>query len=446
MNILIINSSDQGGGAELVNTNMNKYFIDYGFNSKMLVGKKKGNEENTFSIDNEYHSSVWVRLNKYLANSLPYPFTNFFKIIGLPNWRYKQLGREPLYFPGSNSFFSSLEKYPDLIQIGNLHGKYFDIRLLAKISSKTPIVLRLSDMWMLTGHCAHSLSCNRWEIGCGKCPDLNLYPSIKRDGTKKNLQVKEAIYRRSRLYISTPSKWLMEKVKRSVLKYSAIDYRVIPTGIDLSFFKPGKKNELRKSMNIPLKDKVILTIKSGFTGYKWDIPNEFFTLLDESLSTKYKITLLMIGSNQSSQNFNNITVVNIPHVDNREKMKKYYRIADLYIHPSKVENYSNVIMEAQACGLPVLAYEVGGIPEQIIPLNKSTSFYSKKNKPTGVLVGQLNYDELLELLVFLLKNDEIRQELSANAIQLAKEKFSFDIFANGYMNWYKEIISSNRHN
>ena len=90
-------------------------------------------------------------------------------------------------------------------------------------------------MWMLTGHCAHSISCDRWEIGCGRCPDLNLYPSIKRDGTKKNLRVKEAIYKKSRFYISTPSKWLMKKVKRSVLKYSAIDYRVIPTGIDLSF-------------------------------------------------------------------------------------------------------------------------------------------------------------------------------------------------------------------
>ena len=344
----------------------------------MMVKSKKGNDKNTFSINNYSHSTLWVKLNKYLANSVPYPFANFFKLIGLPNWRSKQFGREPLYFPGSINYFSSLTSYPDLVHIGNLHGKYFDIRLLSKIASKTSIILRLSDMWMLTGHCAHSISCDRWEIGCGRCPDLNLYPSIKRDGTKKNLRVKEAIYKKSRFYISTPSKWLMKKVKRSVLKYSAIDYRVIPTGIDLSFFKPGSKNELRKSMNIPLKDKVILLIKSGFSDYKWDIPNAFFTLLDQSLSTKNKITLLMIGSNQSDQNLNNISVVNIPYANDRKKMRKFYQIADIYIHPSKAENYSNAIMEAQACGLPTIAYEVGGIPEQIIPLNETSSFFQKK--------------------------------------------------------------------
>ena len=289
-----------------------------------------------------------------------------------------------------------------------------------------------------------SIDCDRWEIGCRKCPDLNLYPSIKRDGTKKNLKLKEEIYKTSRLYISTPSKWLMEKVKRSVLKYSAIDYRIIPTGIDLSFFKSGNKDELKTSMNIPLKEKVILMIKSGFTSYKWDIPDNFLTVLDQALSTKYKITLLMIGSNQSFQNFNNIAVVNIPYEDNREKMRKYYQTADLYIHPSKAEYYSNAIMEAQACGLPTIAYEVGGIPEQIIPLNKSSSFYSKKNKPTGVLVEQSNYDDLLECLIFMLKNNEIREKLSTNAIQFAKEKFDFNVFAKSYLDWFREIISSNR--
>ena len=84
-------------------------------------------------------------------------------------------------------------------------------------------------------------------------------------------------------------------------------------------------------------------------------------------------------------------------------MRKFYQIADIYIHPSKAENYSNAIMEAQACGLPTIAYEVGGIPEQIIPLNETSSFFSKKNNPTGVLVEQSNYYELIKLLVFSLK-------------------------------------------
>ena len=67
----------------------------------MMVKSKKGNDKNTFSINNYSHSTLWVKLNKYLANSVPYPFANFFKLIGLPNWRSKQFGREPLYFQGA---------------------------------------------------------------------------------------------------------------------------------------------------------------------------------------------------------------------------------------------------------------------------------------------------------------------------------------------------------
>ena len=68
-------------------------------------------------------------------------------------------------------------------------------------------------MWMFTGHCAHSLECELWKNGCGHCPDLTLYPSLLRDGTKSNHALKRRIYKKSKLYISTPSKWLMEKSK-----------------------------------------------------------------------------------------------------------------------------------------------------------------------------------------------------------------------------------------
>ena len=91
-------------------------------------------------------------------------------------------------FRGIN-YFSSLTSYPDLVHIGNLRGKYFDIRLLSKIASKTSIILRLSDMWICCYYFSFTFPLNFIDgklALIGRCPDLNLYPSIKRfDGTNK---------------------------------------------------------------------------------------------------------------------------------------------------------------------------------------------------------------------------------------------------------------------
>ena len=58
----------------------------------MVVGNKRGNDETIFRIDNE--STQIARLNKYLAKSL---ILAFFKIIGLPNWRSKQLEESSIF-------------------------------------------------------------------------------------------------------------------------------------------------------------------------------------------------------------------------------------------------------------------------------------------------------------------------------------------------------------
>ena len=121
-------------------------------------------------------------------------------MIGIPNWRSALMGREPMYYPATKNLTFSKEISPDIIHLSNLHGKYFDLRQIPKISSKIPTVLRLSDMWMFTGHCAHSLECELWKNGCGHCPDLTLYPSLLRDGTKSNHALKEE-YIKSRSYI-----------------------------------------------------------------------------------------------------------------------------------------------------------------------------------------------------------------------------------------------------
>src|SRR5262249_10828825 len=131
----------------------------------------------------------------------------------------------------------------DIVHAHNLHGYYFDLRILPELSGKIPLVLTLHDAWLLSGHCAHSFDCMRWQIGCGQCPDLSIYPPIKRDATSFNWRRKQQIFAQSKLYITTPSEWLMRRAQASILAPAIQDARVIPNGVDLGIFRPSRDRD-----------------------------------------------------------------------------------------------------------------------------------------------------------------------------------------------------------
>jgi len=132
------------------------------------------------------------------------------------------------------------------------------LRLLPWLTHQAPVVFTLHDAWLLSGHCAHSFDCERWKIGCGECPDLTIIPAIKKDATASNWKLKEKIYAASRLRMTTPSRWLMDKVTQSMLQPAIVESRVIPNGVDISIYKPGDRRAARTELGIPLESKVLL--------------------------------------------------------------------------------------------------------------------------------------------------------------------------------------------
>ena len=444
MNISIINSLDVGGGAEKVNFQLNEYYNRSGHNSKMYVGRKLSDSKDVIEIENEKYENSWVKINKTLSRNVKYPYNNFFKMIGIPNWRSALMGREPMYYPATKNLTFSKEISPDIIHLSNLHGKYFDLRQIPKISSKIPTVLRLSDMWMFTGHCAHSLECELWKNGCGHCPDLTLYPSLLRDGTKSNHALKRRIYKKSKLYISTPSKWLMEKVNQSILQYNIADSRTIPTGVDQNFFKPNNKSLLRKSKEIDLKKIVIIVYASGHEAYKWKGISNFLKIIEQIFDNKHETIIYVIGHKDCIKKSNKIEIRYLSHIDDANEYLKYIQLSDIYVHLSRADTYPNAILEALSCGIPTVAYEVGGIPEQIVPFNNSSNYFISNIKPTGALVPKFDSKQMAIIIEKLVSNVKLRTQISKNAISYSKQNFNFEVFAKSYLSWYSEILKSNQ--
>jgi glycosyltransferase involved in cell wall biosynthesis len=247
MKIVQINYGDVSGGAEKICMDLHTYLTNHQHQSTLYVAHKKSNLSTIIKLPPL--PSIWdlrKGLNSYGGN-----FESIGKhLIGLLKTKIlTEAGVESCYTPASNSLFSDLLNKTDIFHAHNLHGGFFDLNQLAVLSKQKPFVITLHDEWLFTGHCSYTLGCDRWLNGCGKCPHLNTYPAVKRDGTRARWHNKKKIFEKSKLYIGTPSTWLFERVRRSMIK--PYEMRVIHNGIDPAIYYPDNQLQSRRETGLP---------------------------------------------------------------------------------------------------------------------------------------------------------------------------------------------------
>ena len=175
------------------------------------------------------------------------------------------------------------------------------------------------------------------------------------DTSKKMYQLKKEWFCGvENMTIVTPSQWLSDLVKQSFLK----DYpvKVINNGIDLSVFKPVE-SDFREKYGLVDK-KIVLGVSFGW-GYRKGL--DVFVELAKWLSDDYRIVLVGTDANTDSSLPENI--ISIHRTDNQTELAKIYTAADVFVIPTREENYPTVNMEAIACGTPVVTFKTGGSPE-----------------------------------------------------------------------------------
>ncbi|MBP5406289.1 glycosyltransferase [bacterium] len=403
MKILHINSVFSQGGAALL--------------MRILAKNVKQNEDiEQFFLVKESSDKNAERI--FQTRTLPafFGYRKFSRIMSEQGFLYRFLPLETHFI-----LKKTREIAPDIIHLHNIHGGYFQTNLLPKLSKIAPVVWTFHDMFPITGHCAHSFECEKWKSGCGKCERLDIYPSIQKDRTKFLWNYKNRIFNSADFTIVTPSLWLKKCVEQSFLKNK--DIRLIYNGIDLENFTKTDKSEARKKLGLPDSKKIVLFsadggVKNPFKG------GEFVFKAFEKLKNRNDILFLNIGgeNGQKSENWLDFGYVNDPKI-----MAKLYSAADIYLFPTLADNCPLTAIESLACGLPVVTFETGGVPEIV------------ENEESGFVVEYKNGEKLVEALEKLLNNDELREKMAENAISASK-KFSSERMALDYMKLYEELL------
>lgn len=273
---------------------------------------------------------------------------------------------------GFNGCFAWFETYkllkkidefkPDIIHLHSLHNSYINLPMLFSYIKKhnVPTVWTLHDCWAFTGQCPHftMVKCDKWKAGCYGCPQYKEYPASLYDNTKKMWQLKKKWFSGVKnMTIVTPSEWLAGLARESYLKQYPIE--VINNGIDLNVFKPTHSN-FRKQYGIP-GDKYIVLGVSFAWGYRKGL--DCFVEMAEKLGEQYQIVL--VGTDDEIDKNLPHNIISIHRTQNQKELAEIYSAADVFVMPTREENYPTVNMEAIACGTPVVTFDTGGSPEML---------------------------------------------------------------------------------
>lgn len=217
-----------------------------------------------------------------------------------------------------------------------------------------------------------------------------------------------------------------------------ITEKVFPLGLGVDtkdIFYPADsttKIELRKKLNLPI-DKALLLFMGRFVERK---RADFLLNVWRNLTHVYdKISLVMVGSGMGQHDSNEEKIIDlIKHSNNlihREfgpdlNPSEYYRACDIIILPSDREGQPNVLLEAMACGIPVIGSNIPGIIELL------------RDKENGFIFSVDDPKELSEAIEKLVENEELRVNLGKEGRKLILRTKNIEYVAKQYIKIYKK--------
>jgi len=311
----------------------------------------------------------------------------------------------------------------------NLHwiAKFVDYQaFFSVVPQSTPVVWTLHDMNAFTGGCHYDVGCGKYAMHCGACPQLG--SNDPADLAHQVWERKKKIFtniKSGRLHIVTPSRWLAHEVERSALG-KLFPVSTIPNGVDVEDFSPRDRHAARELLGVPPHAKVVLFVADGM-----DNRRKGFRLLAQALAGAddkvLNLFLISLGRSKSLMD-TQLPWLHLGFMDDDRWLSHVYSAADVFVIPSLQDNLPNTVLEAMACGTPVVGFDVGGIPEMVRP------------GISGLVVPPHDVIALRAAIVGLLRDPARCAEMSENCRRISVENYALEVQARRYVEFYKRIV------
>lgn len=314
----------------------------------------------------------------------------------------------------------------DIVATYWIGGAYIAPESLATINK--PLVWRLSDIWPFSGGCHYPGTCEHFERQCGDCPQLR-QPGPE-DMSRRLWLRKHYAWHALDLTIVTPSHWMAGLARRSTL-FSGRRIEVIPTGVDLDCYRPGDRQAARARWKLPQDRLLVLFGAMSPTDDARKGYRELRQALDVVARSPIasEVLAVVFGNETPLSEDLPVPVVSLGRLQGDDALSAVYNCADVVVVPSLEDNLPNVALEAIACGAPVVAFDVCGMPDIV------------RNGWNGRLVKSGDPDGLGRAIVEMLQAGDSFLTIRSNARNYAEENFSLTKQANSYLRLYEEVLS-----
>lgn len=318
----------------------------------------------------------------------------------------------------------------DIIHLHWVAG-FLSTRSLREIASLgKPVCWTAHDMRPITGGCHFSAGCEGYQSLCACCPQLREDPLQLPLATQA--ATAEAIASLNPTFVA-PSRWLQNEIQRSVAaRGRAIEH--IPYGVNLNTFQPSDKKAARQRLNMASDAAYILLGAHDFRERRKGllIAIEILERIGREPGCVEKIDAgqwkVVCAGESAPAEIGRWKVERLGYLSS-QRMADLYAAADVFLFTATEDNLPNTILEAMASGLPVVAQNVGGVPDMVIPGSN------------GVLFSVGDSNAAADALVDLLGNPEKRRALGCSARQLAESSFSPERQTQAYIALYERMLS-----
>jgi len=421
LKILHLATSDLSGGAARAAYRLHLGLLSIGQDSRMLVLQKSSADSAVIQFDPylPLHLKIRRRLRRrYIERSQP---------------KMDHLASGASYFSDDRSQYGAavLNQIPPS-DILNLHwtSGFVDYRdFFASLPLRYPVVWTLHDMNPFTGGCHFDGGCGKFEKHCGECPQLlstnsrDFSHSVWKRKHKALVPISQ-----SQLHIVTPSRWLSAEAAKSTL-LGQFRSTVIPNGVNTDIFQPRDRQESRAQFGIPLDAKVVLFVADWAREKRKGL--HLLLSAVEGLSRIEDLCLVAVGRGLQAEGLSNRLKI-IDYISDDLSMSHLYSAADLFVIPSLQDNLPNTGLESISCGTPVVAFNVGGLPDFV------------REEENGRLVAPCDASALRQAILGLLNDPNLLAALGAQCRKIATSEFALEIQANRYAALYASILECNR--